>query len=235
MSIASIIIDAVLALIVLFLVFKGYRRGLIVEMIGVVAIIAAIVGANILAGTYASEFADVMKPFAGGLVDKAVSGTVSEDENHDGVLSPDEMSDVYTVTYNALRKVGVSEPSARLIAEKLNEQTGTAAGHISERITDYLCEKLTFLLIFAIVFILIVIIFVAIGNVINLAFKLPGLETLNHVAGAVFGFAKGAIIVLFIACLFRYLGLLVPEEITDKTILLKWLTNSNILADIIGI
>jgi len=90
-------------------------------------------------------------------------------------------------------------------------------------------------IVFAVVFILLTIIFAAIGNVINLAFNMPGLETLNHVLGAVLGLAKGVIILLFIACLFRYLGILVPKDITEKTILLKWLIDTNLLANIIGI
>jgi len=229
----SIIIDIVLVLIIAVCAWRGYKNGLIRGLIGIVAIILAFAAANIVATTYSGEFTGMIDPFVGGIVDRAISTTEDVDEN--GVISPDEMSDIYGVTYKSLRSLGVSDSAATKIADAVNEQLGTSDGRLAERVTDYLCEKLAFILVFAVVFILIAIICAAIGNIINLAFSLPGLEILNRTAGAVFGLFKGILILLFIACLFRYLGLILPENVLEKTVLLEWLIESNKLADIIGV
>ncbi|MBR5381092.1 MAG: CvpA family protein [Oscillospiraceae bacterium] len=232
----SIIIDIVLLLIVFLFVWRGYRNGFIIGIVGALAIIIALAGANIVARTYSSEFTGVLEPLVGGLVDKAVSGTIDEDDaNGDSVVSPDERSDVYTITYKSLRTVGLSETASEKLATAVSEHLLTREGQIAENVSDFLCRKLAFVIVFAVVFILLAIIFAAIGNVINLAFNMPGLETLNHVLGALLGLAKGAVILLFIACLFRYLGMIVPRDVTENTHLLKWLIDTNPLANIIGI
>jgi len=232
----SIIIDVVLLLIVFLFVWRGYRNGFIIGIVGALAIIIALAGANIVARTYSAEFTGVLEPLVGGLVDKAVSTTISEDDKDgDNVVSPEERSDIYSITYKSLRTVGLSQDAADKLATTVSDHLETRDRQISESVSDFLCRKLSFVIVFAVVFILLTIIFAAIGNVINLAFNMPGLETLNHVLGAVLGLAKGVIILLFIACLFRYLGILVPKDITEKTILLKWLIDTNLLANIIGI
>ncbi len=232
----SIVIDIVLLLIVFLFVWRGYRNGFIIGIVGALAIIIALAGANIVARTYSSEFTGVIEPLVGGIVDKAVSGTINEDDaNGDNVVSPDERSDVYTIAYKSLRAVGLSESASVKLATAISEHLLAREGQIAESVSEFLCRKLAFVIVFAVVFILLAIIFAAIGNLINLAFNMPGLETLNHVLGAMLGFVKGAIILLFIACLFRYLGIIVPRDITENTILLKWLIDSNLLATIIGI
>ena len=229
----STILVIIFVAIPVFCAWRGYKNGLIRGLIGIVAIILAFAAANIVATTYSGEFTGMIDPFVGGIVDRAISTTEDVDEN--GVISPDEMSDIYGVTYNSLRSLGVSDSAATKIADAVNEQLGLSDGRLEERVTDYLCEKLAFILVFAVVFILIAIICAAIGNIINLAFSLPGLEVLNRTAGAVFGLFKGILILLFIACLFRYLGLILPENVLEKTVLLEWLIESNKLADIIGV
>ena len=228
------IIDLVLVLIVLFFVWRGYKDGLILGVLGIVAIIVSFAVANIVANTYSGEFTAMLQPFASGIVDKAISDALPESEDG-AALAPDALGDVYTITFTALRKVGLSEKAASQIAEKASGQVGYATAKLSDRVTEYLCEKLAFIIVFAVSFILLAIVFATIGNIINLAFSLPGLESVNRIAGAAFGFSKGVLILLFIACLFRYLGILISEETLEKTILLKWLINSNILANLIGV
>ena len=82
------------------------------------------------------------------------------------------------------------------------------------------------------VFILIV--FTVIANIINLAFKLPGLEFINELFGALFGFAKGAVIIVAIAWVMRYLGVLIDEDIVNKTVLLEWLMDHNLVTKFFG-
>ena len=237
---ASIIIDVVLALIVVLFVWRGYKNGFIVSIIGVVAIIIAFAGANIVSRTFSQEFAGMLEPFVGGVVDKAVSSTLNGDRNLEGeeirfASDASDTSDIYIITYNSLRSIGISDSASDKLADTVSGHFDRGETKLSVSLTEYLCSKLAFVLVFAVTFILLAIIFAAIGNVINLAFKLPGLETLNKVLGAVFGFAKGCMILLFIACIFRYLGMVLPDNFTDDTILLKWLIDANPLANIIGI
>jgi hypothetical protein len=80
-----------------------------------------------------------------------------------------------------------------------------------------------------------VILFTVIANLVNLAFKLPGLELINDIGGAVFGLLKGLIFLFAIAWLIRFLGFIIPESTLNKTIVLKWLMVNNPIITIFGV
>ena len=79
----GIVIDIVLALIVILFVWRGYKNGLIISLVGALALVIAFAGANIVARTFSDEFSGMLEPFVGGVVDKAVSGVLMGGE--DGV------------------------------------------------------------------------------------------------------------------------------------------------------
>jgi len=65
-------------------------------------------------------------------------------------------------------------------------------------------------------------------------FSLPGLKLLDIIAGVIFGLAKGLLIVLVLAAVMRYFGLL-ALDILEGTTVLNYLVNNNIIADMLGI
>jgi 3D (Asp-Asp-Asp) domain-containing protein/uncharacterized membrane protein required for colicin V production len=88
-------------------------------------------------------------------------------------------------------------------------------------ITESICARLSWILVFYIGFALIAIVFFAIGNVLDLSFGLPGIENVNHIVGAVLGCVKGVGIIIVLACIFRYAGLLISAEELERSALQK--------------
>jgi hypothetical protein len=84
------------------------------------------------------------------------------------------------------------------------------------------------------VFFLVIIAFAIISRLLNFAFKLPGLRLLNSLGGAAFGLIFGVAIVFAGAWIIHYMGMLIPEETVEKTVLLKFFMNTNPLAFIFG-
>ncbi len=224
----SIIIDLVLVAIVAFCAWNGYRKGFIMGISGILALVIAFYGAQIVADTYSQEFTSMLKPFVSGVVDSAVAG-VQEDNSEKY-----EDSDVYEITFDALGSIGIIKGAAEDIAQEISERVERTGQTMREEIVNVLCSKVAYVLTAIIVFLLILIVFTVIANILNLAFKLPGLELINEVLGGVFGFAKGAVFVLVIAWLLRYLGVLISEETVNKTVLLEWLMEHNLVADFFG-
>lgn len=249
-----IAIDALLIAAPVYCMWRGYKSGIIRGVCGTLALIAAIFGANLVASTYSSEVSAMLRPFVGGIVDTTLSSLMSGDdeigdaaeraevsdwENWDnvaGLLSPEgtDSSDLREACYVTLRNIGLPEAPAKLIAEKIAGGEYDSGSSLSDIISDKLCSALAYIAVFGIVFLLISIAFTVIGNVLNLVFKLPGLEFLDSIVGLVFGLAKGAVIIYAIAAVVRYVGLVAPS-IIDKTTLLKYLINTNPLANILGI
>ncbi len=224
----SLIIDLILIAIIAFCAWNGYRKGFIMGISGILALIVAFYGAQIVADTYSQEFNSMLKPFISGIVDSAVA-KVQEDT----VGSFDD-EDVYEVTYDALGNIGILKSAAHDIADEIAQKVERTGQTMREEIVSVLCSKISYILTAVVVFLLILIVFTVIANIINLAFKLPGLEFINELFGALFGFAKGAVIVVAIAWVMRFLGVLVDEAIVNKTVLLEWLMEHNLVTKFFG-
>jgi len=195
---------------------------------GILALIVAFYGAQIIADTYSQEFNSMLKPFVNGIVDSAVAKVQEENV---GAFNEE---DVYGVTYDALGNLGILKSAAQDIAEDIAEKVERTGQTMREEIVGVLCSKIAYILTAVVVFLLILIVFTVITNILNLAFKLPGLEFINELFGALFGFAKGAVIVVAIAWIMRYLGVLVDEDIINKTMLLEWLMDHNLVTKFFG-
>ena len=73
----SIIMDVVLVGIIVLAAYRGFRKGIIASVIGIVSLVVAIYGANLLAVTFSGEFVGVLEPFVSGIVDSTEAKFVS--------------------------------------------------------------------------------------------------------------------------------------------------------------
>ena len=234
----TLAIDLVIIAIVAFCGWRGYKNGLIRGVFGVVALVVSIFVANIAAEAYSEEFTGMLKPFVGGLVDSALVDLIDEGIEYD----PDEHeheneSGEFGDAYNALRWIGLPEPSAVRIAEMAVDQDDeeqSPGRTLSDLIAENLSSVLAYVAVFAVAFILLAIIFAVIGNLIGFVFSLPGLKYLDIIAGVLFGLAKGLILVYVLAAVVRYFGLL-AIDILEETSVLNHLVNNNPIADTLGI
>jgi uncharacterized membrane protein required for colicin V production len=224
----SVAIDAVLVLIVAVAAYRGWKKGLIRGIFGVVAVIVAIFGANLVAKAYSGEFSEMLEPLVGGVVDNAVTAVVEASGS-----TSDRVS-VYDVSLNTLKRLGVAEEAAVKLAEKVAYEFGNVGQVMADGLTQKLCQMLSYVCVFLIVFILISILFAVLGNLINFVFSLPGLALPDKIIGLILGLAKGVIIVFTIAVAMRYLGI-VSGTVIGQTKVLQYILNANPLAKMLGI
>ena len=243
MGTISVLLDLLFVAIVAFCVWRGYKSGIIVSVFAMVALFVALIAANITATVYHSEFDGAISTFAGGIVDTAAADTLKfqgldEDGNPDdryAVLTEQEKRDVYTVSFNTLKRIGVCDRLAEQLSTETAAEVNIVGQEMRTTLTGKLSEKTAFSAVFFVVFILIAIVFAAIGNIVNLSFEIPGAQKVNHAVGAGLAAVNGVVIVLFIACVLRYSGIILGRKAVDGTLIVKSLVNSNILANIFGI
>ncbi|MCL2401590.1 MAG: CvpA family protein [Oscillospiraceae bacterium] len=234
----NIIIDIALVAIIAFCVWRGYKSGLIRSVFGVVMLIVAIIGANLVATAYSDEFTGMLNPFVGGVVDTALADMLEESvaaSTASGTAYPAMQvveEGAHGTAIAAFRRIGLLGAAAENVAERTTE--GGFTGFLSDVMTDRLSSSLAFIVVFAIAFILIAIIFSVIGNLLNFTFSLPGLRLLDRISGAVLGLAKGLLITFTIAVIVRYIGLFAPE-IVEETFLLNYMINENPIARALGV
>jgi len=235
----SILLDLLIVALIGFFAWRGYKSSLIRGLCGVLALIIALYCANLFASIYSDEFTGVLKPFMNGIVDssydKVMGGVVEEGQEDVKILTDKEKEDVYTVSVETIRRMGLPDNVAEKIASDVASEDKRVSQEMANNVAIKICEKTIFTITFVLAFALIAIIFAVIGNLINLTFSLPELKKVDIVGGIALGIVRGIIIILVIACLGRYLGYIIGKEVINKTILFDWLINSNLIANLLGI
>jgi uncharacterized membrane protein required for colicin V production len=230
-------IDVAVLGTIAFCTWRGYKSGLLRGVFGVVALIAALLFANIAAQAYSDEAESVMMPFVSGIVESAMTEMTEEGIEYQALAHDHEVEDVdFGRAYTALRHIGLPEAAAVSIAAQTLEAFERDAEDISfsDLIAKNLTSSISFVTVFGIAFLLISIIFAVIGNLIGFVFSLPGLKLVDIICGSVFGLFKGLIIVFAIAVIIRYFGLLILPTLENTTIL-NYFVNNNPIADMLGI
>lgn len=223
------ILDLVILLIVLFCAWRGMRSGLIAGMLAACAVLFSFYAADILADTYSGEFTRMLEPFVSGVVDSAYSTA-------EKTLEPKgKTGNVYDMSLETVRNVGLMKSAAENVAKTVAENTRVTGNELRVAIVDRLCSVAAYVLTYAVMFILLIIIFAVIGNLFNLAFKLPGLELINSVLGFLLGAAKGLMYAFAIVWFLRFTGLLLPEATIDETRFLGRMMESCPLVDYLGL
>lgn len=112
----SILIDLILLAILVFSIWNGYRRGVIVTLAAVLALIVSLSVADLVSGRYSGEFTTVLEPFFSGIVDRGVNDAREE-------LGDD--AEPYELCRMSLEGMGLSRTEARSMAR-------AAAGEVTE-------------------------------------------------------------------------------------------------------
>ncbi len=222
------VLDLVLVAIIALCAWNGYRKGFILGVSGILALIVAFYGAHLLADAYSQEFTTLLEPFVSGIVDSTV-----EDQTLEENVTEEEL-DAGDITFASLGKLGIMKGAADNIAEEIEERIKETGQQLRMALVEVLCSKLAYVATAVIAFLLIIIIFTVVANVLNLAFKLPGLEFINYLFGTLFGLAKGLIFAFALAWVLRYTGFIFGEKTVEDTILLKWMMDHNLLAHFFG-
>ncbi|MDR2420964.1 MAG: CvpA family protein [Oscillospiraceae bacterium] len=239
---SGIIIDLVIIAFAALCAYRGFRAGLVRGAAGFLALILSLFLANAASEAFSGEFTGVLRPFVGGLVDGKLQSILSPQETggdaeEEAPLPDEEEYDVTTargLTLLTLRKLGFFKSAAEKIAGAIKTESEEAGYALGSMITDKLCKALARVAVFAAAFILLSIVFAVAGNLMNFVFSLPGLRQLDALAGLAAGLLRGALVILFAAAVLRYFGLVTAGTI-EKTKLLRYIVDHNIIADALGI
>ncbi len=200
-----LIIDAVVALLLLFFIWRGKRRGLIKTVAGIFVIVIAFS----LAGFLANKTAE---PIAERFVSPAVSDFLTpKTENVENSLD----------FKNMLVKIGVPE--------KLSESIVSSSpfGELLSNATKTLSQKLTYALLYLVYFILLVLILKLLVKLIDRIFDLPVLNFINSLGGLITGAIFGYLLILVTAIILINLGVLIDANTLESTHILRFIVSSN--------
>jgi len=245
----GIFIDIVIFAVVVFTVWRGIKSGFIRGLVGLASLIICLILAGAAAKAFSADFSDMIRPFVGGMVERQIQSVLPKfDENYippagtevDYNYTPDnpedttQQSDVWLLSEETLRKLGIFAPAARKIANSVEQEAETLGVEVATLLTDKLSAALAYIAVFAVAFVLLAIICVVAGNLINLAFTLPGLHLTDQILGSLLGLAKGLLLIFFAATVLRNMGI-ITSAIVEKTVILEYLVLHNPVAGALGL
>lgn len=256
---ANIILDTAAVFVLLFLGWRGARRGLVLSLCGLLAIVVAFAGAHYISGQFAEPVSKLLEPSIEYSIDKSLKSKIEEDPVSfqpaaaetpapTGSADPAESSspapssgsgeeeDTVTPDTLSLNQVLSVLSGAKFfrsltesLTDKVKESLLTAASSAAEAIASYWALQLAEGLLFVLSFAVILLLWFLLSHALDLACRLPGLHTLNTAGGLIIGLVKGVLILMIVGLVLRT-WTVVPSSALEKTVVLKYFVGADFLS-----
>lgn len=233
MTTTAIILDVLTAAALIAFTVMGAHRGFFRTVAGLLAVILALVGAQLFTNWAAPHVSGVLQPAIERRVEKKVDAalggdTITPQEPQIGASRPDsetqdqKEAEEESEIQRLLRAIGVDEQLFQRLGESAREKvrdTGvTVATAVVQSVAESVIRALLFLLSFAVFLLLLKLL----AKVLDLALKLPVLRSMNGLAGAAVGLVEGALAVFLAVWLLRRFGVSFETPAVEGTYLLSF-------------
>lgn len=239
----EMIINLVILGVIIICAWSGYKKGIIMGIGGVLAIIIAIYGANLLANTFSHEIIPVLRPFANGFMESRISVEDGVMERmdwdktsyalHDLLeMYPERQEEFCRECYLTL---GLDDTAAANMAARAMDFAEKNNEKLLDSVVQILCETVSYFGCFVLAFLLLLIILTVIGNLPNLSFKIPHMDVVNDIFGTLIGAATGIAFGMIIVWALRFAGIIIGSNTLADGWLTGWLLEHNLLTTYLGL
>ena len=233
MTLTQLILDIILLAIIALCTWGGFKRGLVGGIAGLLAIVIALFGGSLLSATYSGEVIPALKPFVSGIIDTPSTcdkimesmGCGDTDKSLRDVLAEDP-SLCYDYAYGCMDFIGFSRDRSTELANRAVElYDKNAEMTMTQATVEVLCDTITYVVGLLLAFLMILIILIAIANVGNLSFRLPNMETLDEIGGAVLGFMRGFLYCVLLCWILSFFGAIIGRTTLEDTALARFFSS----------
>jgi len=236
-------IDLAVVAIIVICIWGGYKKGLIMAVGGIIAILISLYGANIVANTFSGDVVSAMRPFVNGYTEKVVReeggaleamGWDKLNQSLEDILAdqPEKRQEFFSECYQS---VGIHKSSADAMAREAEAYADLNDEGAMTAVVQILCERASFVACYILSFLMILIILTVIGNIPNLSFKLPNLDMVNDICGAVLGAVTGFMFCVILVWGLKFMGIIFGHDTLEETKLASLFLKSDILYKYLGI
>ena len=234
MSTTAIILDILTAAALIAFTVAGAHRGFFRTVAGLLAVILALVGAQLFTNWAAPHVSGVLQPAIERRVEKKVdaalgggSSVLTPQEPQIGASRPDsetqdQKTEEESQIQSLLRAIGVDEQLFRRLGDqamgKIRDTGVTVATAVVQSVAETAIRALLFLLSFVVFLLLLKLL----AKVLDLALKLPVLRGMNGLAGAGVGLVEGILAIFLAIWLLRRLGVSFETPTVEGTYLLSF-------------
>lgn len=224
---AFLIADGLVLAVLLIFACIGARRGLILSLCGLLAFVVAFLGASFAARTLSPVVADALEPRFAAAIEEQLNESIRQqaEAGEAAVLSPDDVP--LEGVLDALREMGFDETLINTVDRAVESGMTAAAASAAAAVAAAIAQSAAYLILFLLGFFLILLAWRLLSRALDLVARLPGLHFLNKTGGALFGLVQGCIILFVAAWLLQFFGQVLPRELVEQTVLLKFFMTTN--------
>lgn len=187
------VIDLVLLAIIIISIWSGYKKGFIMGIAGLVAIIVSLYGASLVSSAFSYEVVPALRPFASGYVESQMQENVLEDMgiantelSYEDILADDpELRHQFCAT--CFKTFGIYDDAAEQMATEAETYADEQGSTIEDAIVETLCARIAYIAGVVLLFLIFLITLMTIANIPNLSYRIPNADLLNDAGGAVMG------------------------------------------------
>ncbi len=193
--------DVIAAALLLFFLWRGYRKGLVLTLCGLLAVFVAFLGASVLSSLLAEPVAKAIEPVVTSSIHDTVTSYYqrSPAENTSAEES-DWLSQLPLEELLApLKDSKLFQGFADAFQEAVDDGVADIAASAAKALAHYVAVHLARTVLFTVLFAVILVAWSILSRSLDLVAKLPVLNTVNRWTGAAVGLAEGTLLV-FIAC-----------------------------------
>ena len=224
---AFLIADGLVLAVLLIFACIGARRGLILSLCGLLAFVVAFLGASFAARTLSPVVADALEPRFAAAIEEQLNESIRQqaEAGEAAVLSPDDVP--LEGVLDALREMGFYETLINTVDRAVESGMTAVAASAAAAVAAAIAQSAAYLILFLLGFFLILLAWRLLSRALDLVARLPVLHFLNKTGGALFGLVQGCIILFVAAWLLQFFGQMLPRELVEQTVLLKFFMTTN--------
>ena len=240
------VINILLIAIVIVCAWQGFKKGIIMGIIGVLVIILSLYGAQLLSDTFSYEVIPVLKPFVSGYAETRVEKTTYEVFGYEPDINGEynvsrSVSDLIEeqpearaeISARVYRGLGIYSDIAADMAQKTVTYAEQNNATLSSSVVTILCQSITWYGGFLLAFIILFAALTVVVNILNLSFRIPYIGIINDLGGLCVGVFTGMLICALIVWALQFTGLLLPEQILGEGSVTGWFLDRDLLASYI--
>ena len=231
-------LSIVVAIIFIFCIFWGYRKGFIKIVASLAATIATILLVSFLT-PYVSNMILKVIPIEETMQEKCIEILLPEAKETEEFVVPEEVETSRDTQISLIENAELPEMFRQLLLENNNEEIYASLGvaKFTEYVGSYLARVIANIISFLLTLVVVTIVVRTITYTLGIIGNLPVIGGLNRLAGGVLGIGTGLIVVwiLFIVITLLYntaIGTLCFEYIAEDKFLTE-LYNNNILMNFV--
>ena len=219
-TVLPLLLDLVILGLMIYWCIMGFRRGLILSLCSLLAVVVALAGGWYLANHAYEPLAERLEPIILPVVNERADEAISSEAS--GLVPSEETaSDQAATNQSSSGPLSILSGSLQnQVGQQLENFKNNAVQQLAASIAQTVAKAVLFLVGFLVVLLVWNILF----HALHLVAKLPGLHLLNKVLGGAFGLVKGVLLLMVAQWLLCDLLGWIPSEIAQQSHLLSLLS-----------